>query len=98
MKGVILTGTHTVEVQEIQDATIEESTDVLMRVTSAAICGTDLHFYDGRMPYDGHLIGHEPLGVVEEAGPVVHSLKKRRSHRGAHAHLLRVLRELLARR
>ncbi len=76
MKGVVLTGTHEVQVQEIPDAEIQESTDVLMRVTSTAICGTDLHFYDGRMPYNGHLIGHEPLGVVEEVGSGVHSLQK----------------------
>ena len=76
MKGVILTGTRTVEVQEIPDATIVNSPDVLMSVTSAAICGSDLHFYDDRMPYNGHLIGHEPLGVVEEVGSAVHSLKK----------------------
>ena len=76
MKGVILTGTKTVEVQSIPDAEIVEPTDVLMRVTSTAICGTDLHFYDGRMPYNGKLIGHEPLGFVEETGSSVHSLKK----------------------
>jgi glutathione-independent formaldehyde dehydrogenase len=76
MKGVILTATQEVQVKEIPDAEIKESTDVLMRVTSTAICGTDLHFYDGRMPYEGHLIGHEPLGVVEEVGSAVHSLKK----------------------
>ena len=76
MKGVILSGTHEVEVKEMPDAEIKESTDVLMRVTSSAICGTDLHFYDGRMPYNGHLIGHEPLGVVEEVGSAVHSLRK----------------------
>lgn len=76
MKGVVLTGTHDVQVREIPDAEIQKSTDVLMRITSTAICGTDLHFYDGRMPYNGHLIGHEPLGVVEEVGSAVHSLQK----------------------
>ncbi len=76
MKGVVLTGTRQVQVQDVPDAEIKDSTDVLMRVTSTAICGTDLHFYDGRMPYEGHVIGHEPLGVVEEIGNAVHSLRK----------------------
>ena len=76
MRGVVLTDTHEVQVRDLPDAEIQTSTDVLMRVTSTAICGTDLHFYDGRMPYNGHLIGHEPLGVVEEVGSAVHSLRK----------------------
>ncbi len=76
MKGVVLKGTRQVQVQDVPDAEIKDSTDVLMRVTSTAICGTDLHFYDGRMPYEGHVIGHEPLGVVEEIGNAVHSLRK----------------------
>ncbi|MBV9033316.1 MAG: glutathione-independent formaldehyde dehydrogenase [Acidobacteriaceae bacterium] len=76
MKGIILVEPHKVEVRQIPDAEIQESTDVLMRVTSTAICGTDLHFYEGRMPYNGKLIGHEPLGVVEEAGSAVKYVKK----------------------
>lgn len=76
MRGVILTGMRTVEVQNVPDAEIVDTTDVLMRVTSTAICGTDLHFYEGRMPFEGRLIGHEPLGVVEEVGSAVHSLRK----------------------
>lgn len=76
MKGIILADTRTVEVRDIPDAEIQESTDVLMRLTSSAICGTDLHFYEGRMPYNGQLIGHEPLGVVEEAGSAVRYVQK----------------------
>jgi glutathione-independent formaldehyde dehydrogenase len=76
MKGVILADTRTVEIQDIPDAEIVASTDVLMRITSTAICGTDLHFYEGRMPYSGHVIGHEPLGVVEEVGSAVEYVKK----------------------
>ncbi len=76
MKGVVLKETHVVEVRDLPNASMVESTDALMRVTSTAICGTDLHFYDGRMPSNGHLIGHEPLGVVEEVGSAVHSLSK----------------------
>jgi glutathione-independent formaldehyde dehydrogenase len=72
MKAVVYTGTHEVEVQEVPDATVEEPADVLVRVTSSAICGTDLHMYDGRLGTDpGLVLGHEPLGVVAEAGPAV---------------------------
>lgn len=76
MKGVVLVKERTVEIRDIPDAEMVETTDVLMRVTSTAICGTDLHFYDGRMPYYGKLIGHEPLGVAEEVGSAVKSIKK----------------------
>ena len=48
MKAVVFTGTREVATAEVADATLEEPTDVLLRVTSSAICGTDLHMYDGR--------------------------------------------------
>jgi glutathione-independent formaldehyde dehydrogenase len=80
MNGVMLTGPHSIEVRQVEDAQMEQPTDVLMRVTSSAICGSDLHFYDGRLgdasPDSPLLIGHEPLGVVEEAGSAVISVKK----------------------
>jgi len=48
-----------------------------MRLTSTAICGTDLHIYEGRMgEVDGLMIGHEPLGVVEAVGSAVVSIRK----------------------
>ena len=50
------------------DAVLEEPSDVVIRVTSSAICGTDLHMYDGRTGAEpGLVLGHEPLGVVEQA-------------------------------
>jgi len=77
MKAVILEETRRIEVREIPDAEMKASTDVLMRVTSSAICGTDLHFYEGRMRgIEGGVIGHEPLGVVEEVGSAVVSVGK----------------------
>ena len=76
MRGVILVEPYKVEVRDIPDAELTETTDVLMRITSTAICGTDLHMYEGRMPYNGQLIGHEPLGVVEEVGSSVKSVRK----------------------
>ena len=77
MKAVVLEETRNIVVREVKDAEMQETTDVLMRVTSSAICGTDLHFYEGRMRgIEGGIIGHEPLGVVEEVGSAVKSLKK----------------------
>ena len=54
MKGVILVEPRRVEVREIPDAEIQESTNVLMRVTSTAICGTDLHFTRAACPTTGN--------------------------------------------
>jgi glutathione-independent formaldehyde dehydrogenase len=77
MKAVVCTGTRGVAVHNVEDARIEAPTDVLLRVTSSAMCGTDLHIYEGRMgDVAGMVIGHEPLGVVEEVGPAVVSIKR----------------------
>ncbi len=52
-----------------------------MRVTSTAICGSDLHIYQGAIPANkDYVIGHEPMGIVEEVGPEVTKVKKRRSY------------------
>jgi glutathione-independent formaldehyde dehydrogenase len=76
MKAVVYAGPREVAVQEVADAELEEPTDVLLRVTSSAICGTDLHMYDGRTgATQGLVLGHEPLGVVERAGPAVEMVK-----------------------
>ncbi|MFD5427370.1 glutathione-independent formaldehyde dehydrogenase [Streptomyces sp. NPDC127084] len=72
MKAVVFEGTRAVSVQDVQDPEIEQPTDVVIRVTSSALCGTDLHMYDGRTgAQPGLVLGHEPLGVVEQAGPAV---------------------------
>lgn len=72
MRAVVFEGTRQVGVHEVEDATVEEATDVVVRVTSSAICGTDLHMYDGRTGAEpGLVLGHEPLGVVEQAGSEV---------------------------
>lgn len=77
MKAVILEETRSIAVKEVRDAEMRASTDVLLRITSSAICGTDLHFYEGRMRgIEGGIIGHEPLGIVEEAGSAVSSIVK----------------------
>jgi len=77
MRAVILEDTRRIAVREVRDAEMRETTDVLLRVTSSAICGTDLHFYEGRMRgIEGGIIGHEPLGVIVEVGSAVSSVAK----------------------
>ena len=76
MRAVVVRGVDAVAVETVEDARIEAPTDVLLRVTSSAICGTDLHIYEGRMgDVAGMVIGHEPLGVVAEVGPAVVSIQ-----------------------
>jgi len=76
MKAVVYTGTRQVGVRDVEDAVLEDPADVVVRVTSSAICGTDLHMYDGRTGAEpGMVIGHEPLGVVEQAGNAVTLVK-----------------------
>lgn len=76
MKAVVVRGPGEIAVATSDDARIEAPTDALMRVTSSAICGTDLHIYEGRMgDVAGMVIGHEPLGVVEEVGAAVASIR-----------------------
>jgi glutathione-independent formaldehyde dehydrogenase len=76
MKAIVYQGTRDVALQTVDDAGIEDPEDVLLRITSSAICGTDLHMYDGRTGAEpGLVLGHEPLGIVQEAGPDVHLVK-----------------------
>jgi threonine dehydrogenase-like Zn-dependent dehydrogenase len=73
MKAVTWQGTEQVSVEEVPDPRIQEPTDAIIRVTSTAICGSDLHLYKilGMFLDEGDIIGHEPMGVVEEVGPQV---------------------------
>ncbi|MBV9313967.1 MAG: alcohol dehydrogenase catalytic domain-containing protein [Pseudonocardia sp.] len=76
MKGVVFAGTRSVTVQEVPDAVLEDPTDVVVRISSSAICGTDPHMYDGRTGAEPGLpLGHEPLGVVEHVGAAVEMVK-----------------------
>ena len=65
-----------VEVQDVPDPTIQEPTDAIVRITSTAICGSDLHLYDVLAPYltPGDVLGHEFMGIVEEVGSEMGSL------------------------
>ncbi|MGM9945560.1 MAG: zinc-dependent alcohol dehydrogenase [Lysinibacillus sp.] len=77
MRAVTFQGMKNVEVKEVPDAKIEKSDDIIVRITSTAICGSDLHIYRGSVPTTkGFVIGHEPMGIVEEVGPDVTKVKK----------------------
>ena len=76
MRAVVYQGTRDVGVQTVDDAVLEDPEDVVIEVTSSAICGTDLHMYDGRTGAEpGLVLGHEPLGVVRAVGEDVHLVR-----------------------
>jgi threonine dehydrogenase-like Zn-dependent dehydrogenase len=77
MKALTWQGTRTVTVEEVPDPVIEHPTDAIVRVTSSAICGSDLHLYELLGPFldRGDILGHEPMGVVVEVGSEVSKLK-----------------------
>src|SRR3954452_11585241 len=73
MKAVVWHGREDVRVDEVEDPRLEAPTDALVRITSTAICGSDLHLYRilGMFMEEGDIIGHEPMGIVEEVGSAV---------------------------
>jgi len=76
MRAVTWQGKRKVEVQEVPEPVIQEPTDAIVRVTSTAICGSDLHLYEVFGPFldKGDILGHEPMGIVEEVGSDVDHL------------------------
>ncbi len=77
MKAVVFKGTSQVAVEDVEDPRIERATDCVVRITSTGICGSDLHMYEGRTPAQpGIVLGHENMGVVEEIGDAVVTLRK----------------------
>ncbi len=77
MKALTWQGKRSVSVEQVPDPTIVEATDAIVRITSTAICGSDLHLYEVLGPFmdRGDVIGHEPMGIVEEVGSEVTNLK-----------------------
>ena len=73
MKALTWHGRRDVRVDEVPDPEIKEPTDAIIRVTTTAICGSDLHLYEVLGPFiaEGDILGHEPMGVVEEVGSEV---------------------------
>lgn len=78
MKAVTYQGMKNLQVKEVPDALLEKSDDIVVRITSTAICGSDLHLLHGMIPNLPHdyIIGHEPMGIVEEVGRDVTRVKK----------------------
>ena len=70
MKAVTSHGKRNVRVDTVPDPRIEEPTDAIVKITSTGICGSDLHLYEvlGAFMDEGDILGHEPMGVVEEVG------------------------------
>jgi threonine dehydrogenase-like Zn-dependent dehydrogenase len=76
MKAVVWRGVGQIDLEDVRDPELREDTDAIVRITTSAICGTDLHFVRGTMGgmKPGTVLGHEAVGVVEELGPEVRNL------------------------
>ncbi|MER7840821.1 zinc-dependent alcohol dehydrogenase [Streptomyces sp. NPDC096040] len=77
MKAVTWQGRRDVRVEDVPDPRIEQPTDAIIRITSTGLCGSDLHLYEVLTPFmtPGDILGHEPMGVVEETGAQVTNLR-----------------------
>jgi threonine dehydrogenase-like Zn-dependent dehydrogenase len=77
VKALTFHGKRDVRVDEVPDPSIEQPTDAIVRITSTAICGSDLHLYEvlGMFIEEGDILGHEPMGIVEEVGSEVTQIK-----------------------
>lgn len=73
MKALVYEGPYDIRVEEKERPSIEQPDDIILRVTTTAICGSDLHLYHGKVEAaePGQILGHEFMGIVDEAGPDV---------------------------
>src|SRR5205814_1315452 len=73
VKAVVWHGDEDLRVENVDDPRIEEPSDAIVRITSTAICGSDLHLYGAKVigMKEGDILGHEPMGVIEEVGSAV---------------------------
>ncbi len=77
MKAIVYNNPFDVTVRDVDDPKIEKPTDVVVKITSTGICGSDLHMYDGHTSVKpGLVFGHEPMGVVDKVGDDVKLIKK----------------------
>lgn len=78
MRALTFHGTQDVRVETVPDPILQAPDDIILRVTATAICGSDLHLYRGKVPglKDGDILGHEFMGVVEDAGSGVSTLRR----------------------
>ncbi|CAM04772.1 Zn-binding alcohol dehydrogenase [Saccharopolyspora erythraea NRRL 2338] len=77
MRALTWQGPRDVRVQDVPDPRLETDTDAIVRITSTAICGSDLHLYEVLAPFlsPGDVLGHEPMGIVEETGSAVEHIR-----------------------
>jgi glutathione-independent formaldehyde dehydrogenase len=76
MKAVVYKGPFQVAVENVPDPTLQHPNDVIVKITSSCICGSDLHMYEGRTAAQaGIVFGHENLGIIQEVGQAVKTLK-----------------------
>ncbi|CAL9286493.1 zinc-dependent alcohol dehydrogenase [Streptomyces sp. SudanB52_2052] len=77
MRAVTWQGKRDVRVEDVPDPQIQEPTDAIIRITSSGLCGSDLHLYEVLTPFmtPGDILGHEPIGIVEEVGAGVPDLQ-----------------------
>lgn len=78
MKALVYEGMKNVKLKDVEDPKLEKSDDIIVKVTSTAICGSDLHLIHGMVPNmpKGFILGHETMGIVEEVGADVRKVKK----------------------
>src|ERR1700679_4368974 len=75
MKAVVYEGPRQVRIEDVPDPTISEPTDVIVRITTTNICGSDLHMYEGRTGMEtGRVLGHENLGEAVDTAAAVSSV------------------------
>ncbi len=75
MKAAVIHGPGKVQYDTVDDPTIKDDGDIILKVTATAICGSDLHIYSGGIPTTPMVLGHEFMGVVQEKGKAVKNLK-----------------------
>ncbi len=77
MRAVTWQGVRDVRVEDVPDPRIEQPTDAIIKITSTGVCGSDLHLYETLAPFmgQGNVLGHEPMGIVEELGSEPGDLK-----------------------
>lgn len=78
LKAIVYEGIRDVKVKNVADPSIQKPDDIIVKVTSTAICGSDLHLIHGMVPNmpEGFVLGHETMGIVEEVGKDVYKVKK----------------------
>ncbi|WP_160673828.1 zinc-dependent alcohol dehydrogenase [Clostridium sp. C8-1-8] len=78
MRAVTFQGIKNVKVKDVPAPSIQKADDIIVKITNTAICGSDLHLIHDMVPnlHQDYIIGHEPMGIVEEVGPDVTKLKK----------------------